>query len=71
MQRAVGENVRRLRTARGLTQLQFAAATGLSLSYVRRMEAGRANPRATTLALVARSLGVSEADLLTRDEQAT
>ena len=65
MQRTFGENVRRLRKARGLTQVQFAAATGLSLSYVRRIESGRANPRATTLSLVARSLGVGEADLLT------
>lgn len=64
LQRLFGRNVRRLRRRRGLTQADLAAATGLSTSYIGRIETGRANARATTLAALATALRVEATELL-------
>jgi transcriptional regulator with XRE-family HTH domain len=46
-----------LRRQRGLTQRQLSARTGLQQSEISRIEGGRANPTAATLAALARALG--------------
>jgi transcriptional regulator with XRE-family HTH domain len=63
--RVVGANVRRLRQARKLTQRELAGLAGISAHYVSRIEAGRANLRATTLGALARALEAEPATLLT------
>jgi transcriptional regulator with XRE-family HTH domain len=65
LQEVVGRNTRRLRLARGFSRRDLAQATGLSRGYIGRIEAGRANLRATTLGAIADALGVAPADLLT------
>ncbi len=46
-----------LRKRRGLTQRQLSARTGMQQSEISRIEGGRANPTAATLAALARALG--------------
>jgi transcriptional regulator with XRE-family HTH domain len=46
-----------LRKQRGLTQRQLSARTGIQQSEISRIEGGRANPTAATLAALARALG--------------
>lgn len=59
----LGENLKRLRRERNLTQGEFAAQAGVSLSFVQNLEKGKkwAGPR--TISTLARALGVSEAQL--------
>jgi transcriptional regulator with XRE-family HTH domain len=60
----VGENLKRLRAAAGLTQQQLAVAAGLSVSVVAHIERGHIpDPRASTLRALARSLGCTLDDL--------
>lgn len=46
-----------LRKRRGLTQRQLSARSGIQQSEISRIEGGRANPTAATLAALARALG--------------
>lgn len=46
-----------LRKRRGLTQRQLSARTGVQQSEISRIEGGRANPTAATLAALTRALG--------------
>jgi transcriptional regulator with XRE-family HTH domain len=56
---AIGDRVRFVREGRGLTQLQVATRTGLSLDYVGMIERGVRTPSARVLHLLAQVLGVS------------
>lgn len=64
MRRVVGENVKRLRLAAGLTQEQFAERSGFSQQYVSDLERGRRNPTVVSVFELAQALGVAPADLL-------
>ena len=64
LRRALGENVRRLRRERDLSQHALADLAGVSTQYVGLVESGRANPRSTTLAALAAALGVAPGALL-------
>lgn len=56
-----GNNVRRARTAgqRGISQEQLAAISGLHRTEIGKIEQGTANPRLTTLLILADALGVT------------
>ncbi len=54
----IGEEVRRLRIERGLSQQELAGRMGLPQSAIARLEAGRVEPRLSTLDRVAQTLGV-------------
>lgn len=64
MRKLVGRNVKQIRMKRGLTQEQFAAASGFSQQYLSDLERGRRNPTIVTLYELAVALGVSHLDLL-------
>lgn len=61
----VGENVRRLRLERGLTQELLAFESQIDLTYLGGIERGRRNPSLMVMARIAHSLQVKPADLLT------
>jgi transcriptional regulator with XRE-family HTH domain len=61
----VGENVRRLRLARGLTQEQLAERAGINQQYVSELENGKQNPTVIRLYELAEQLGSSPAELVT------
>lgn len=54
----LGEQIQTLRNRRGLTQEQLAKKAGLSRAYLARLETGRHDPSATTLAKLATALRV-------------
>jgi len=64
MRRLVGLNVRRLRQERGLTQEQFAEASGFSQQYISDLERGRRNPTIVSLYELAVPLKVEPVELL-------
>lgn len=64
----VGENIRRIRLEKGLTQKQVAQACGTADAYIRAYELGKYNPKPATVAKIAKALGVTPAELYGRDE---
>lgn len=64
MRRLVGQNVRRLRLQKGMTQEQLAEASGFSQNYISDLERGRRNPTVVTLYELATPLGATPQDLL-------
>jgi transcriptional regulator with XRE-family HTH domain len=64
MRKLVGQNVRRVRAKRGLTQEQFAELSGFSQQYLSGLERGRRNPTVVTIYELACALGVSHLELL-------
>jgi transcriptional regulator with XRE-family HTH domain len=63
----LGDNIRRLRKARGLTQEQLAHEAGMAMRYVAGVERGEENPSLRFLIKMADALGVEPAALLTRE----
>ena len=60
----VGENVRRLRVERKLTQEQLSHDAEIDVTYLRGIEAGRRNPSIAVLGRLAVRLSVHPAELL-------
>ncbi len=54
----IGQRVRRLRESRGITQSQLQASSGVSRSYLSRIESSQMTPSLGTLEKVAEALGV-------------
>lgn len=61
----LGENVRRRRRERGLTQEQLAFEAQIDLTYVGGIERGRRNPSLLVIARLAAALNASPASLVT------
>jgi len=64
MRSLVGQNVRRIREKKGLTQEEFAERSGFSQQYISGLERGQRNPTVITVYELATALGVSHMDLL-------
>ena len=61
-----GQNVRRVRRLRGLTQEQLAFEANLDLTYVGGIERGNRNPSLLVMARLADALGVPLPKLLSQ-----
>lgn len=59
-----GSRVKRLREAKGMTQFDLAARSGVSLRAIQYIERGRSNVRESTLLRLAEALEVSPAELM-------
>jgi transcriptional regulator with XRE-family HTH domain len=59
-----GAAVRQLRKDRGLSQEGLAASAGIDRAYMGGLERGRRNPSLTTVARVARGLGMPMSELI-------
>lgn len=61
----VGENIRRIRKEKGLTQKKLGELCGINESQIRRYELGlnNSNPKLETIQKIARALGVEYIDL--------
>ena len=55
----VGENIRRIRQERHLTQRQLGEMVGASEAYIRAYESGRRNPKPSSLKKIAEALAVN------------
>ena len=64
MRKLVGENVRRIRVRKGLTQEEFADLSGFTQQYLSGLETGQRNPTVVTVFELATALNVSYLDLL-------
>jgi transcriptional regulator with XRE-family HTH domain len=64
MRKLVGENVRRIRTKKGLTQERFSEVSGFSQQYLSGLETGRRNPTVVTVFELASALGVEYLELM-------
>ncbi len=71
MRRLVGRNVRRIRLEKGLSQEQFAEASGFTQQYLSGLETGRRNPTIVTLYEIASALDVEHVELVAPDAEAT
>lgn len=63
----VGENIRRIRQERGLTQRQLGEMVGASEAYIRAYESGRRNPKPASLEKIAEALSVNAEVLANSD----
>ncbi|MER7798606.1 helix-turn-helix transcriptional regulator [Microbacterium sp. NPDC096154] len=61
----IGENIRAAREAKGWTQDELAAATGIDSSNIRAHESGRSLTNLHSLVRIAEALGVEPSVLLT------
>lgn len=59
-----GNNVRRLRHERGISQESLADDVGLAVTYVGQIERGLRNPTLSVVEKVARAFGVDPVELL-------
>lgn len=64
MRKLVGSNVKKFRQAAGMTQEEFADASGFSQQYISSLESGRRNPTVITIYELAQALNVSHLELL-------
>lgn len=64
----LGDRIRELRRARGMTQEALAELLDLSVAYVSLIERGGRNPPYTTVAAISRALGVRMAELVWEGE---
>lgn len=60
----IGQNIKRLRLRKGLTQKQLAKRAGVSISYLGRIERGRVNVSIWVVWKIAGGLGVSVGEVL-------
>ncbi len=63
----VGQNVKRLREAKGLSQEDFSFEAKLHRTYISGVERGVRNPTVEVLERIAKALGVSPSALLERE----
>lgn len=62
--RLFGDNVRRLRVAKGISQEALALDAGMKRSYLSDLERGTRNPTVRALGRLAEALGVDATELL-------
>ena len=65
--KAFGDNVRKIRKSKGMSQESLAYGSELNLSQVARIERGVVNPTICTVYLLAKALGVPPKDLFDFD----
>ena len=60
----LGNNLRRIRTEKGISQGDIVRALGMGRGFVSNIENGKGNPTLTTITKLAKALGVSTDELL-------
>lgn len=60
----LGENLKRIRTTKNITQVEIAKKLGVDRSFVSNIENAKTNPTLSTITSIAQALGVSTNELL-------
>lgn len=60
----LGANLKRIRTKKGISQGDIARELEVSRGYISTIENGKTNPTLSTIARIAKALGVSNDELL-------
>ena len=64
----IGDRIRRLRAAKGITVNKLANLAGISQSYLREVELGKMQPTILYLSYICDALGVSLKDFFSEDD---
>lgn len=64
----IGDNIKRIRTAKNLSQKEVLTTANLDAAQYSRIENGKTDPSVSTLEKIAKALGVSLADLFSTDK---
>lgn len=64
----LGAEIKRLRTAAGISQQKLARMLDMNRTRIREIENGEGNPQLSTLIRIARGIGVSLRDLFDWDD---
>jgi len=59
----VGENIKKIRMAKGLSQKEVTITSGLDTAQYSRIENGKTDPSVTTLERIAKAMNISLADI--------
>ena len=62
--RKLGQNLKRIRTGKGISQGDIVKATGIDKALISNVENGKTNPTLGTIAKLAKAIGVSVGDLM-------
>jgi len=60
----LGENLKRIRTEKGISQGDIVRKLGMPKSFVSNIENGKTNPTLATIAKLAKAIGVSVGELM-------
>lgn len=60
----LGNNLKKIRLEKGMTQGDICRATGMDRGYISRVESGQKNPTISNLEKIAKALGVKPDELL-------
>ena len=60
----LGQNLKKIRTQKDITQVSIAKTLGVDRSFVSNIENGKTNPTLSTITNLAKALGVSTDELL-------
>lgn len=61
--RRFGKRLREVRTAQGLSQMELAELLSVTATYIGRLERGERSPSLSTIARLAKALGVSVSEM--------
>ncbi|NPV54795.1 MAG: helix-turn-helix transcriptional regulator [Firmicutes bacterium] len=64
MDRQIGEQIQRIRKAKGISQADLARASGLAQSFISSVESGQKSPTVRSLIKLAEALGVPPEKIL-------
>lgn len=62
--KVIGDNIRRIRTAKGWSQERLSDKSHLDQDYIGRLERGQVNVSVDTLAIIAKGLSVKLSEIL-------
>ena len=62
--RALGNRIRELRAAKGLTQEKLADRSGVHITFIAGIEGGKRNPSYSTLRSLARGFGITLQEMM-------
>lgn len=60
----LGENLKKIRLSKGITQISIAKTLGVDRSFVSNIENGKTNPTLSTISSLAKVLGVTLSELM-------
>lgn len=60
----LGKNLKRIRTAKGISQGEIGRILGVDKGFISNIENGKTNPTLATITKLAKALGVSSDELL-------
>jgi len=60
----LGENLKRIRTAKGISQGEISRKLEVDKSFVSNIENGKTNPTLSTIVKIAKAIGVSVGELM-------